>query len=128
MVLKEKEYCLYRSLANATTKTLWLTSLLRELRVKHNRVPIIQCNTSVISMLGNPMLLSRTKHIGINLYFVREKVMNNEICVQQVPAIDQISDILTKALSTNFFNTLRNMLGVKSLTMFELRGSVRENE
>ncbi|KAL6332879.1 hypothetical protein AAG906_019391 [Vitis piasezkii] len=79
---------------------LWLQSLLSELKSKMTMVPVIWCdNISTVSLSANPVLHSRTKHMELDLYFVREKVMERKLVVNHVPAEDQIADVLTKPLS-----------------------------
>ena len=54
----------------------WLTSLLEELRVTTTKIPIIWCdNLSTVQLATNPILHARTKHVELDLYFVREKVL-----------------------------------------------------
>ena len=50
------------------------------------------------SLAHNPVLHSRTKHTELDLFFVREKVLTNQINVVHVPALNQLADILTKVL------------------------------
>ncbi|KAL5583327.1 hypothetical protein UlMin_015769 [Ulmus minor] len=106
----------YRSLANATSEVMWIQSLLGELKVELKQAPTLWCdNTSTISLSANPVLHSRTKHVELDLYFVREKVISKQLDVQHVPSIDQVADILTKPLSLQFFNRLKGKLNVSSL-------------
>lgn len=44
------------------------------------------------------MFHSRTKHIEIDVHFVREQVASKSLKVQYVPTQHQIVDILTKPL------------------------------
>ena len=105
----------YRSLANATSEIVWLQSLLSELRVDVKTALVLWCdNTSTISLSANPILHSRTKHVELDLYFVREKVISKQLLVQHVPSADQIADILTKPLSSQFFNRLKLKMSVCS--------------
>ena len=116
----------YRSLASATAEILWLNSLLQELRIQQSRTPIIWCdNLSTVSLSANPVLHSRTKHIELDLFFVREKVVNKDLSVCHIPSIDQVADILTKPLSGAFFGRLKNKLRVVPLDTLELRGNVK---
>ncbi|RVW88665.1 Retrovirus-related Pol polyprotein from transposon RE1 [Vitis vinifera] len=108
----------YRSLASLTSELLWLQSLLSELKSKMTMVPVIWCdNISTVSLSANPVLHSRTKHMELDLYFVREKVMERKLVVNHVPAEDQIADVLTKPLSFRFFDKLRGKLTVTSLDL-----------
>ncbi|KAL5775315.1 hypothetical protein ACOSP7_012872 [Xanthoceras sorbifolium] len=91
----------YRSLASTVAELTWLKSLLQELRVPQPVIPTIWCdNLSTIAMASNPVLHARTKHIELDLYFVRDKVVQGAIQVNHVPTIDQLADIFTKALPT----------------------------
>ena len=116
----------YRSLASATTKILWLKSLLHEIRLPLTRTPTIWCdNISTVSLAANLELHSRTKLMELDLYFLREKVMDKSLAVHHIPGVDQIADILTKPLLGPFFERLRNKLQVSPLGALELRGSVK---
>ena len=66
----------YRSLAIIVGELTWLTSLLEELRVTTTKIPIIWCdNLCTVQLATNPILHARTKHVELDLYFVREKVL-----------------------------------------------------
>jgi len=102
----------YRSLAQASAEILWLQSLLQELKVPI-QVPHIYCdNLSTVSLAHNPVLHSRTKHMELDIFFVREKVISKDLVVSHVPAQYQWADILTKPLSTSKFLELRDKLRV----------------
>ena len=70
------------------------------------------------------MLHAGTKHIEINIYFVREKIRNKQVEVRHVPSFDQIAYALIKALSSSHFMLLRDKLRVESLSTLSLRGNV----
>ena len=81
-----------------------IQSLLSELQVAYT-TPIILCdNTSTVSLAHNPVLHSRAKHMELDLFFVREKVLTKQLNVVHVPALYQLADILTKALSPSFLS------------------------
>lgn len=104
----------YRSLANVTAELTWLQSLLTELKVptaQHS--PLVYCdNISAVQLAHNPVLHHRTKHIELDLFFVRDKVLQKKIKVTYVPSADQIVDIFTKPLSSARFHTLKTKLKV----------------
>lgn len=116
----------YRSRANATSEFVWVQSLLKDLRIQSTRVPILWCdNTSTVALSANPILHSRTKHIELDLFFVREKVLNKSLSVQHVPTLDQAADIFTEAVPSTHFHRLKINLQVVAPTTLSLRGNVK---
>jgi histone deacetylase 1/2 len=104
----------YKSLAHATAELLWVQTLLTELLVSFTS-PVIYCdNLSAVSLAHNPVMHSRTKHMEIDLFFVREKVLSKQLSVLHIPGTDQWADVLTKPLSSSKFLELRSKLNVTS--------------
>jgi len=64
-------------MALIAAKVTWIQSLLSELQVPYTTpVIVILCdNTSTVSLAHNPIHHSRTKHMELDLFFVREKVL-----------------------------------------------------
>ncbi|KAK9157462.1 hypothetical protein Scep_004036 [Stephania cephalantha] len=117
----------YRALAHVAAEVTWIRSLLTELHFPLPAVPVLWCdNLSAASLARNPVFHSRTKHIEIDIHFVRDKVLQGDLSVQYVPTHDQIADCFTKALSTSRFHELRIKLGVIPIPL-RLRGDVRIN-
>lgn len=97
----------YRSIASTTAELAWFQSLLSELGVILSKPPIIWSdNISAIAISKNPVLHARTRHIEIDLLFVRDKVAAHTLLVQYVPSLDQLADIFTKPLPLARFCTL----------------------
>lgn len=71
----------YRSLAQSTAEVLWVQTLLAELKVPFTTPAIFCDNQSTIAMAHNLVLHARTKHMEIDLFFVREKVLNKYHCL-----------------------------------------------
>jgi histone deacetylase 1/2 len=103
----------YRALADLAAEVAWLKSLLGELKVPIPRKPILWCdNLSAKALASNPVMHARSKHIEIDVHYIRDQVLQNEITVAYVPTADQIADCLTKALTHTRFNIMRDKLGV----------------
>lgn len=87
----------YRNVANATVEIMCVRSLLSEHQVKTDNKAIIWCDNLTTDLLStNTVLRSRTKHMKLDLYFVREQVTSNKLNINYTPASNQIADILTK--------------------------------
>jgi histone deacetylase 1/2 len=104
----------YRSLAQATADVLWVQTILTELTVPYFPPKIYCDNQSAVLLAHNPILHSRTKHMEIDLFFVREKVLAKQVSVVHIPGTDQLADILTKPISTDKFLFIRNKLNVSN--------------
>ena len=79
-------------------------------------------------LAANPVLHARTKHVEMDLYFVREKVARKLLQVKHVPTLDQIEDILTKPISSSQFFNLQDKLTVVNLSTMSLKGTVKESD
>jgi hypothetical protein len=69
-------------------------------------------NVSAAYMSQNPVHHQRTKHIKIDLHFVRDKVSLGEVKVLHVPSASQFVDIFTKGLPRALFEDFRSSLNV----------------
>jgi len=66
----------YRAVANAVAEVSWLRQLLVELHVPLSKAALVYCdNISTVYMPANPVQHQRTKHVEIDLHFVRERVL-----------------------------------------------------
>lgn len=95
----------YRSLVSVVAEITCLQSLLSDLQIENSKTRVIWCaNLSTVHLFTNPVLHAITKHIELDLYFVREKVLRKQVEVRHVPAVDQLADIFTKAISSSSFS------------------------
>ena len=97
------------------TEILWLHSLLSELGHKLPSATLVfSDNVSAIFLAPNPVQNTCTKHVEIDLHFVREKVAVGAIQVFHVPSSLQFADIMTKGLPNILFSEFRSNLNVQS--------------
>lgn len=119
----------YKSLAQLTAELTWISSLLTELDIHLPQPPVVWCdNLSTVLLSANPVQHARTKHIEIDLYFVREKVQRGQLTVKHVSTNEQIADILTKPVGHSQFDHLRTKLRVVQHPTLSLRGGVNNME
>ncbi|KAM0003587.1 putative RNA-directed DNA polymerase [Helianthus debilis subsp. tardiflorus] len=105
----------YRGVANAVAEATWLRNLLLELHVPLQRASVVYCdNVSAVYLSNNPVQHQHTKHVEIDIHFVREKVRVGHIRVLHVPSSSQYTDIFTKGLSRELFQSFRSSLTVCS--------------
>ncbi|XP_021985187.1 uncharacterized mitochondrial protein AtMg00810-like [Helianthus annuus] len=105
----------YRGVANAVAEATWLRNLLLELHTPLHRALIVYCdNVSAVYLSDNPVQHQRTKHVEIDIHFVREKVRIGHIRVLHVPSALQYAyaDIFTKGLSKQLYQSFRSSLSV----------------
>nr|GFA71252.1 ribonuclease H-like domain-containing protein [Tanacetum cinerariifolium] len=66
----------YRGVANVVAETASLRNLLRELHTPLLTATLVYCdNVSVVYLSANPVQHQRTKHIEIDIHFVRDMVV-----------------------------------------------------
>jgi hypothetical protein len=105
----------YRVVANGVAEATWLRQLLHELQTPPSQCTLVYCdNISVVYLSTNPVQHQRTKHVEIDLHFVREKVAIGQVRVLHVPTTSQFTDIFTKGLPSLMFNEFRSSLNICS--------------
>jgi len=78
----------YRSLTWYSADILWIQALLKELSI-YFCTPVRLCdNQSAVVITHNPVFHSRTKHMKIDVFCVRDQVMLKQLVVCHVPSLD----------------------------------------
>ncbi|WVZ75661.1 LOW QUALITY PROTEIN: hypothetical protein U9M48_023696 [Paspalum notatum var. saurae] len=94
------------------SQLLWMKATLSDFGLRFGRIPLLVDSTSVISIAKNPVLHSRTKHIDVRFYFLRDHYEKGDIDLVHVVTQNRLADIFTKALEFGAFARLRGELGV----------------
>jgi len=104
----------YRAVANGVAEASWLRQLLQELHHPLASASLVYCdNVSAVYLSTNPVQHQRTKHVEIDLHFVRERVALGAVRVLHVPTTSQFADIFTKGLPSSVFMDFRSSLNVR---------------
>ncbi|GKB31682.1 retrovirus-related pol polyprotein from transposon TNT 1-94 [Tanacetum coccineum] len=96
--------------AGCCASILWMKSQLSDYDIHYKMVPIFCDNTSAIAIFNNPVLHSRTKHIDIRYYFIKDHILKGDIELHFIPTKYQLADIFTKPLDEPTFTRLKVVL------------------
>ncbi|GJT70423.1 ribonuclease H-like domain-containing protein [Tanacetum coccineum] len=103
----------YRAMACFTSEVTWILKILRDLEWDKVLPVILYCDSqAVIKITANPVFHERTKHLKIDLHFVREIFLSGVIKTQKISTAAQPADIFTKAPDKNQHENLVYKLGL----------------
>jgi hypothetical protein len=95
----------YRAVANGMAEACWFHQLLVELHSPLSWATLVYCNNvNAVYLSINTVQHQHTKHVVIDLHFVREHVVIGDIRVLHVPMTSQFTDIFTKGLPSSVFS------------------------
>lgn len=127
MVSRSSSESEYRALADLAAEVLWIQYLLKEIQFPVKTPSVLWCdNVSASALAQSPVFHSRSKHIELDIHFIRDKVLDKVLEIRYVPSLDQVADIFTKPLSHSRFGYLRDKLGLPSLSTTRLREDIKE--
>lgn len=116
----------YRALADSAAEVRWIVSLLTELGVRLHQPSQIWCdNLSAKALASNPVQHVRSKHIEIDVHFVRDMILAGEIDVSYIPPSLQVANCFTKALTQTLFEKNRDKLSLCTVAPSSLKGRER---
>jgi hypothetical protein len=105
----------YIAATHAAKQILWQTQFLQELGIKQPvTAKMFSDNQATISISKNPEFHARTKHIDINLHFLRDLVEEERIALEHVASEANLADIFTKPLPRQPHERIRVLVGVIS--------------
>ncbi|QRV90660.1 Copia protein [Ceratobasidium sp. AG-Ba] len=92
----------------------WIRMFLGELGCGTSSPTHIFCdNMAAIKLATDPAHLTRTKHIDVRLFFIREKVSRQHIAIVQIPTEDNLADAFTKPLQhARFWYLIDSIMGL----------------
>lgn len=106
----------YRAMCTVTCEVIWVLKILDELKVNIELPISVNCdNSSALQIAANPVFHEQTKHFGIDLYFLREKVAAGLIKTVKIKSEENVADLFTKGLSTKIHKGFCDELGLINL-------------
>jgi hypothetical protein len=91
-------------MANGVVEACWLRQLLQELHAPLTKNTLIYYdNVSTVYISTNIIQHQRMKYVEIDLHFVWERVIIDDVYILHVPMISQFVGIFTKDLPTLVF-------------------------
>ena len=86
-------------MAQDACELLWLRSLLSELGFAVTESSTLFCDNKYVIMLSTVSVVhKRTKHVEVDIHFIREKVRFCVIVPSFIPSSDQTADMFTKSI------------------------------
>lgn len=70
-------------------------------------------NKAALSLVDNPIISPKTKHINVAFHYSREQVEEKELRFEYVPTSEMVADIFTKALPEPAFSKFQRLLGIQ---------------
>nr|GEX84383.1 retrovirus-related Pol polyprotein from transposon TNT 1-94 [Tanacetum cinerariifolium] len=124
----KKHDCILMSLAEAQyvslfaccAQVLWLRTQLTYYGFHFDKISMYFDSKAAIAISCNPVHHSRTKHIDVRYYFIKEQVEKGIVELFFVGIEYQLADLFTKALPEDRFKYLVRRLGMRCLTPEEL--------
>ncbi|GKE03396.1 ribonuclease H-like domain-containing protein [Tanacetum coccineum] len=104
----------YRGVANVVAETAWIRNLLLELHTPLSTSTLVYYdNVSVVYLSTNHVQHQRTKHIEIDIHFIREYVASGQVHMLHVPSRFQYANIFTKGLPIASFLEFCSSLNIR---------------
>ncbi|GJY13365.1 putative ribonuclease H-like domain-containing protein [Tanacetum coccineum] len=96
----------YMAVASGCGQVLWIQNQLLDYGYDFMNTKIYIDNNSAICIVKNPIYHSRTKHIEIRHYFIRDCYEKKLLNVDHIHSDDNVADLLTKAFDVGRFQYL----------------------
>ncbi|GJW42449.1 hypothetical protein Tco_0071248, partial [Tanacetum coccineum] len=113
----------YKAMASATFEVTWILEILKDLEWDQVLPVNLFCNSqAAIKIAANHVFHKRTKHLEIDLHFVREIILSGVIKTQKISSAVQPTYFFTKALDKNQHENLVLKLGMVDVFQVQVRG------
>ena len=106
----------FTTMAARVCELLWVKIILEDLKVQWSKLMKLYCDKkSVISIAHNLVQHDRTKHIEIDMHFIKKKLDSGLICTPYVHTGHKLANVLTKGLCSIVFHKNISKLEIEDL-------------
>jgi hypothetical protein len=105
----------YAAMAGAASTGLWLRKLLAEISGSVRTMQLYGDNQATLKHIEAPGSLNKSKHVDVAYQFVLDRAIRNDLKFTYVKSVENVADILTKALGGVAFSYLRKKMGVEKI-------------
>ncbi|GKE43034.1 ribonuclease H-like domain-containing protein, partial [Tanacetum coccineum] len=122
----------YKAIASATSEIFWILKILQDLNWEHFILAKVFCDSqaaikiaakiAAIKIAANPVFHERTKHLEIDLHFVRDKIISGVIKTYKISSTNQVVDVLTKGLDKIQHENLISKMGMFDVFQAKVKG------
>ena len=106
----------YRSLASTVCELLWISYILRDLKIPFSIPVSLWCvNKAAIHITENPIFHERTKHLDIDCHLVRDQYKLGFVVPKHISTKLQLADVFTKSLCNPQFQSLISKLNLDDI-------------
>ena len=103
----------YIARAHAAKELVWLQHLFSKVGLPNDDLTILfMDNQSAIAIAKNPQFHNWMKHIEVQHHFLHDKVKQEELKLEYIPTIEQVANIMTKALNWKKHSVFTKEMGV----------------
>ena len=84
----------FRGITKGITEILWLRKLMNELGFPQDKSSSLHCdNKAAISISENPVQHDRTKHVEVDMHFIKEKSEKNIVSLPYIKSEEQVAAV-----------------------------------
>ena len=102
----------YIALTTALKESVWWKGIATDFGVEQHAVAIGCDNNGALSLAKHQVFHERSKHIDVQLHFVREEVENGRVKLFKVDTAVNAADMLTKPLPREKFELCLRLVGL----------------
>jgi hypothetical protein len=119
----------YIAITTTATQAIWMVRLLGELLGREPEVVELKVDSkSTLALARNLVFHKRSKHIDLRYHFIRNCLAEGTVSATYINTVDQLADILTKALGRVKFQELRATIGMVQIDRDRDQGEIdRDN-